>query len=36
MEHRDGTTPKTAGRNPKLVWFSTVSTPEEATALEQI
>ena len=34
MEHRDGTTKSTAGRNPKLVWFSTVSTREQATGLE--
>ena len=25
LEHRDGTTKSTAGRNPKLVWFSTVA-----------
>ena len=35
MERRDGTTPKTAGKTPQLVWLSTVSTPEETTALEQ-
>ena len=34
MEHRDGTTKSTAGRSPKLVWFSTVSTREQATGLE--
>ena len=34
MEHRDGTTRSTAGRNPRLVWFSTVATREEATETE--
>ena len=34
MEHRDGTTKSTAGKDPKLVWFSTVSTRDQATALE--
>ncbi len=34
MEHRDGTTRSTAGRSPKLVWFSTVSTRVQATVLE--
>ena len=34
MEHRDGTTKSTAGKEPKLVWFSTVSTREQATELE--
>ena len=33
-EHRDGTTRPTRGRNPKLVWFSTVPTREQATGLE--
>ena len=35
MEHRDGTVQGTTGKNPKLVWFSTISTRGEATALEQ-
>jgi predicted GIY-YIG superfamily endonuclease len=34
MEHRDGTTQSTAGKNPKLVWFSTLSSRDEATELE--
>ena len=34
MEHRDGTTKSTAGKEPKLVWFSTVSTRKQATELE--
>ena len=34
MEHRDGTTRSTAGRNPKLVWFSTVATRDEAAEME--
>ncbi len=34
MEHRDGTTMSTAGKNPKLVWFTTVSTRDQATELE--
>ena len=34
MEHRDGTTKTTAGKDPKLVWFSTVSTRKQATELE--
>ena len=34
MEHRDGTTKSTAGKEPKLVWFSTVSTREQATEIE--
>jgi len=34
MEHRDGTTKTTAGKEPKLVWFSTVSTRKQATELE--
>ena len=34
MEHRDGTTKSTAGKNPKLAWFSTVTSREEATGLE--
>ena len=36
MEHRDGTTKTTAGKDPKLVWFSTVSTRKQATELEVI
>ena len=35
MEHRAGTVKDTAGRNPKLVWFTTVSTRDEAIALEK-
>lgn len=34
MEHRDGTTKATAGKSPRLVWFSTVSSRDEATKLE--
>ena len=34
MEHRDGMTKTTAGKEPKLVWFSTVSTRKQATELE--
>ena len=34
MEHQDGTTRSTAGKEPKLAWFSTVSTREQATELE--
>ena len=34
MEHRDGLTKSTAGQNPKLVWFSTVPTREEAVTVE--
>ena len=34
MEHRDGDTKSTAGKNPKLVWFGTVQTRDEATRLE--
>ena len=29
-EHRDGKTKSTAGKNPRLVWFDTVDTREEA------
>lgn len=36
MEHRDGTTKTTVGKDPKLVWFSTVSTRKQATELEVI
>ena len=34
MEHRDGDTRSTAGKNPKLVWFGIVSSREEATRIE--
>ena len=34
MEHRDGTTKSTAGQDPKLVWFTIVSTRDEAEELE--
>ena len=34
-EHRDGKTPTTKGRGPKLVWFTTVNTREEAVKLEK-
>lgn len=34
MEHRDGTTKSTVGKNPKLVWVNTVSTRKQATELE--
>ena len=34
MEHRDGTTKSTAGKNPKLVWFSAVATRNQATEFE--
>ncbi len=34
MEHRDGDTSSTAGRNPKLVWFTKVSSRDEATTIE--
>jgi predicted GIY-YIG superfamily endonuclease len=34
MEHRDGDTKSTAGKNPKLVWSGTVQTRDEATRLE--
>ncbi len=34
VEHHNGTTRSTAGRNPKLVWFKTVSTREHAARLE--
>ena len=33
-EHRDGKVKSTAGKNPKLVWFTTVDSRESATALE--
>ena len=33
-EHRDGRTKSTAGKDPKLVWFSVVNTRDEATKLE--
>ena len=34
MEHRDGDTVSTAGKNPRLVWFIQVSTRDEAVTLE--
>lgn len=34
MEHRDGQTKSTAGKNPKLVWFTTVSTRDLAKTIE--
>lgn len=34
MEHRDGQTKSTAGRNPKLVWFTTVASREQAADFE--
>ncbi len=34
MEHRDGATRSTAGRNPKLVWFARARTREEAATYE--
>ena len=34
MEHRDGTTKSTVGRNPRLVWFTIVPTRDEAEELE--
>ena len=33
-EHRDGRVKSTAGRDPKMVWFTEVSTRDEATELE--
>ena len=33
-EHRDGRTKSTAGKDPKLVWFTIVNTRDEATKLE--
>ena len=33
-EHRDGRVKSTAGRNPKLVWFTSIASRESATALE--
>ena len=33
-EHRDGRTQSTAGHNPKLVWFTEVSSRQEAVELE--
>ena len=33
-EHRDGKTPSTANKNPRLVWFDTVPTREEASEAE--
>jgi predicted GIY-YIG superfamily endonuclease len=34
MEHREGGTSSTTGRNPRLVWFDMVPTRDEATAVE--
>lgn len=34
MEHRDGTTKATAGREPRLVWFAQMRTRQEAATLE--
>ena len=36
MEHRDGRTEPTAGRDPKLVWFTVVETRDEATRFESV
>lgn len=36
MEHRDGLTKSTAGKEPKLVWFTTVDTRDEATRFERV
>lgn len=33
-EHRDGRTKSTSGKNPRMVWFTTVETRDEATKLE--
>ncbi len=33
-EHRDGKTLSTSGKDPKLVWFTTVSTRDEAVKVE--
>ena len=33
-EHRDGKVKSTSGKNPKLVWFSSVRAREEATTIE--
>ncbi|MCY4583123.1 MAG: GIY-YIG nuclease family protein [Chloroflexi bacterium] len=33
-EHRDSKTKSTAGKDPKLVWFTTVNTRNEATKME--
>ncbi len=33
-EARDGKVTSTAGRNPKLVWFTSVGSRESATSLE--
>ncbi|MYC97526.1 MAG: hypothetical protein F4X14_21445 [Caldilineaceae bacterium SB0661_bin_32] len=34
MEHRDGLVKTTSGKNPRLVWFTTVSSREQSLALE--
>ena len=36
MEHRDSRTESTAGRDPKLVWFTVVGTRDEATRFESV
>ena len=36
MEHRDGKTKTTAGKNPKLVWFTQVETREQAADYEVV
>lgn len=33
-EHRDGNTKSTAGKNPKLVWFTALSSRDAATSME--
>ena len=33
-EHRDGRERSTAGKNPKLVWFTTLPTRKDATEME--
>ena len=33
-EHRDGNTKSTAGKNPKLVWFTALSSRNAATSME--
>ena len=35
LEHRNNMSPSTQGRNPKLVWFTTAPTRDEAAGLEQ-
>ena len=36
MEHQDRLTKSTAGRDPKLAWFTTVDTRDEAERLERV